>query len=100
MEDDKKTYLQKLADRIIELDNKLEELKVQGAEAASVMKEDYVKLSQELMAKKAEAETKLNELKTVGAESWEELKQGAERAIGELSKAFDSALEKFKSAKK
>ena len=85
MESEKKSYLQKLADKMIELDKKLEELKVQGAEASVILKEDYAKVAEELKVKKKEAEEKLNEIK-----------KGAEKAFGELSTAFDSALSKFK----
>ena len=41
MENEKKSYMQKLADKIVEWDKKIDELKQHGDEAASVMKEDY-----------------------------------------------------------
>jgi hypothetical protein len=91
MDNDKKTYLQKLADKIVEIDSKLEELKKQGNEAASVMKEDYKKTAEDLKVRKVEAE-----LKSVGGEGWDEIRKGAEQAINDLSSAFDKALSKFK----
>jgi chromosome segregation ATPase len=96
METDKKSYLQKLADKIVEWDKKIDELKKQGNEAASVMKEDYTKMAADLNVKKREAEEKLKQLKGVSAEGWEELKKGAELAINDLSDAVNKAISKFK----
>jgi hypothetical protein len=96
MDNEKKSYMQKLADKIVEWDKKLDELKKQGGEAATVMKEDYDRMTVELKAKKKDAEEKIKELKSVSGEGWEELKKGAEKAAGELSEAFDRALSKFK----
>lgn len=99
MDNEKKSYMQKLADKIVEWDKKLDELKEQGGEAASVMKEDYAKLTEDLKAKKKEAEIKLKELREVSGEGWEELKKGADKAASELSEAFDRAIAKFKKQK-
>jgi hypothetical protein len=99
MDNEKKSYMQKLADKIVEWDKKLDELRKQGGEAATVMKEDYDRMAIELKAKKVEAEAKIKELKNVSGEGWEELKKGAEKAAGELSEAFDKALAKFKKPK-
>jgi hypothetical protein len=96
MENDKKSYMQKLADKIVEWDKKIDELKIQGNEAASVMKEDYTKMAADLKVKKKDAEEKLKQLKSVGGEGWEELKKGAELAINDLSEAVNKALSKFK----
>jgi hypothetical protein len=96
MENEKKSYMQKLADKIVEWDKKIDELKQHGSEAASVMKEDYAKTAEELKKKKLEAEEKLKQLKSVGGEGWEELKKGAELAISDMSHAMDKALSKFK----
>ena len=96
MDNEKKSYMQMLADKIVEWDKKLDELKKQGTEAASVMKEDYAKMSEDLKAKKKDAEVKIKQLRESSGEGWEELKKGAEKAASELSDAFDRALSKFK----
>jgi thymidylate synthase len=96
MENDKKSYMQKLADKIVEWDKKIDELKIQGNEAASVMKEDYTKMAADLKVKKKDAEEKLKQLKSVGGEGWEELKKGAELAVNDLSDAVNKAFSKFK----
>src|SRR4030042_5711697 len=96
MENDKKSYMQKLADKIIEWDKKIDEFKKQGNEAASVMKEDSLKMADELKIKKKEAEEKIKELKAASGEGWEELKKGTEQAVNDLSQAFEKALSNFK----
>ena len=96
MENEKKSYMQQLADRIVEWDKKIDELKQHSNDAASVMKEDYAKTSEELKKKKLEAEAKFNKLKSAGGQGWEELKKGAELAISDMSQAMDKALSKFK----
>ena len=96
MDNDQKSYMQKLSDKILEWDKKIDELMKQGSEAASVMKEDYVKMAEDLKVKKRDAEAKLKELKGVSGESWVELKKGAEQAVNDLSQAVDKALSKFK----
>jgi hypothetical protein len=99
MENEQKSYMQKLADKIVEWDKKIDELKKQGGEAASVMKEDYAKTAVELKKKKQEAEEKLKQLRSTGSEGWDEIKKGAEQAVTDLSQAVDRALSKFKKQK-
>lgn len=96
MDNDQKTYMQKLSDKILEWDKKINELMKQGNEAASVMKEDYTKMAEDLKVKKKDAEAKLKELKSVSGEGWHEIKKGAEQAVNDLSQAFEKAKDKFK----
>jgi hypothetical protein len=96
MDNEQKSYMQKLADKIIEWDKKIDELKKQSGEAASIMKEDYTRITEDLKVKKKEAEIKLKELKGASGAGWDEIKKGTEQAIGDLSQAFDKALAKFK----
>ena len=96
MENEKKSYMQQLADKIVEWDKRIDELKQHGNDAASIMKEDYAKTAEELKKKKLEAEAKLKELKNAGGQGWDELKKGAELAISYMSQAMDKALSKFK----
>ncbi len=96
MDNDQKSYMQKLSDMILEWDKKIDELMKQGNEAASVMKEDYAKMAEDLKVKKKDAEAKLKELKSVSGEGWVEIKKGAEQAVNDLSQAFEKAKAKFK----
>jgi hypothetical protein len=56
MENEKKSYMQQLADRILDWDKKSNELKQQGNTAASTMKADYAKTYEELKRKRQETE--------------------------------------------
>jgi hypothetical protein len=96
MDNDQKSYMQKLSDKILEWDKKIDELMKQGNEAASVMKEDYAKMAEDLKVKKKEAEVKLKELKSVSGEGWVEIKKGAEQAVNDMTQAFEKAMAKFK----
>ncbi|MBP7735401.1 MAG: hypothetical protein KA369_05445 [Spirochaetes bacterium] len=96
MDNDQKSYMQKLSDKILEWDKKIDELMKQGNEAASVMKEDYAKMAEELKVKKKDAEVKLKELKEVSGEGWIEIKKGAEQAVNDMTQAFEKAMAKFK----
>ena len=99
MENEKKSYLQKFADKILEWDKKIDELKQQSSETSLVVKEDYTKTTEELKKKKLEAEETLKQLKSEGVEGWEELKKGADRVISDMSKTLSNALSKFKEQK-
>jgi hypothetical protein len=94
--EDKKTYLQQMADRILEWDKKIEDLKKKGEAASAGMREDYLRMAEDLKVKRQEAEVKIKQLKATSGEGWEEIKKGAEKAIGDLSEAFNKALSKFK----
>jgi hypothetical protein len=96
MENEKKSYMQQLADRIVEWDKKINELRQQGNTAASTMKEDYAKTYEELKKKRQETEEQLKKLMSVSAEGWDELRKGAELAFLDMSKAMEKALSKFK----
>ena len=94
--DDQKTYLKMMSEKILEWDKKIEELKKKGNEAASGMKEDYAKIAEDLKAKKKIADEKMQQIKTAGGEGWTEIRQGAEKALSDLSDSIDKALSKFK----
>ncbi len=96
----KKSYLSQLADQLKDLDAKLDELKAKAKDATAGttagMKADYEKASVELKKMRADAEAKIEELKKSSGEGWEEIKKGADKAVKDLSEAFNSALGKFK----
>jgi hypothetical protein len=96
MDNEQKSYMQKLSDKILEWDKKIDELRAEGKNAAADAKEQYKKTADELAEKKVKAEEKLKELKTVGAESWDDIKRGIDQTIGDLSQAFDRAFSIFK----
>jgi hypothetical protein len=99
MADEKKSYMQQLADRIVEWDKKINELKLQGNTVASTMKADYAKTYEELKKKRQETEAQLKQIQNASAEGWEELRKGTEQAFLDMSKAMEKAISKFKTQK-
>ena len=91
-----KSYLEKLAEKLIEWDKKIDEFKAKAYDSTSGAKSDYTRMADELRKKRKKAEEKFDELKTAGGESWDEIKKGAEGALDELSQALNSAIGKFK----
>lgn len=94
--EDQKSYLKMMSEKILEWDKKIDELKKTGGEAASGMKEDYARIAEDLKVKKKIAEEKMQQVKTAGGEGWVEIKQGAEKALADLSDSIEKALSKFK----
>jgi hypothetical protein len=96
MDNEQKSYMQKLSDKILEWDKKIDELRAEGKNAAADAKEQYKKTADDLAEKKKKAEEKMKELKAVGSESWDDVKRGIDQTIGDLSQAFDRAFSIFK----
>ncbi|HEY1407151.1 MAG TPA: hypothetical protein VF857_11125 [Spirochaetota bacterium] len=96
MDAEKKSYMQKLSDKILEWDKKIDEMKKLSTDAASGAKEEFARVSEELRAKKKLTEEKLAELSRAGDEGWKELTGGIDLALDDLSKALDRAVAKFK----
>jgi predicted nucleic acid-binding Zn-ribbon protein len=94
--EEKKSYLQKMAEGLEQLDAKVSELKAKAAKAGEDAKVEIDKRVSELTAKQQEAREKLQELKEAGAEKWESLKGRAEKAKDNLEEAVTKILGKFK----
>jgi hypothetical protein len=94
--EDNKTYLKRIADKLVEWDAKIEDLKKKGNEASALVREDYLKIAEDLKTKKQLAEEQIKQLKANSGEGWEEIKKGADKAINDLTDAVDKALLKFK----
>jgi uncharacterized phage infection (PIP) family protein YhgE len=94
--EEKKTYLQKMAERLEQLDVKVTELKAKAAKAGEEAKVEIDKRVTELTAKQQEARQKLQELKEASAEKWESLKGHAEKARDSLEEGVTKILAKFK----
>lgn len=93
--EDKKSYLQKLAEQLQEWDTEIDELKVQAHLAKADAKDALQKQLDELNAKKQAAQIKLKQLQETGDEAWDDIKTGVEKSWTELRGAFRSAMSKF-----
>lgn len=94
--EDKKSYLQRLAQQLQEWDKEMDELKLKADHAKSGAKVEFQKQLDELRVKKDAAQNKFNELQKAGDDAWEEVKEGLEKSWTELKTSFRSAVSKFK----
>ncbi|MGH7496469.1 MAG: coiled coil domain-containing protein [bacterium] len=94
--EDKKSYLQSLAQQLQDWDKEMDELKLKAGSAKSGAKAEFQKQLDELRVKRDTAQAKFLELQKVGDEAWEEMKEGLEKSWTELKTSFRSAVSKFK----
>jgi chromosome segregation ATPase len=97
---DKKSYLEMLADQLREWDTEIDELKVKAHLAKADAKDELAKQLEELRAKREMAQGKLQQLQNAGDEAWDDIKAGVEKSWTEMKGAFRSALSKFTDDKK
>lgn len=97
---DKKSYLEMLADQLREWDVEIDELKVKAHLAKADAKDELAKQIEELRIKKEAAQSKLQQLQEAGDEAWDDIKAGVEKSWTEMKGAFRSALSKFTDDKK
>lgn len=97
---DKKSYLEMLADQLRVWDTEIDELKVKAHLAKADAKDELAKQIEELRIKKEAAQSKLQQLQEAGDEAWDDIKAGVEKSWTEMKGAFRSALSKFTDDKK
>jgi hypothetical protein len=94
--EDKKSYLQKMADQLKQWDREIDELKVKTVAAKAESKTEILKQIDELRLKKKTAQEKLKQLREAGDGAWDMMKAGLERSSSEFRSAFSNAAAKFK----
>lgn len=97
---DKKSYLEMLADQLRVWDTEIDELKVKAHLAKADAKDEFAKQIEELRVKKEAAQSKLQQLQEAGDEAWDDIKAGVEKSWAEMKGAFRSAFSKFTDDKK
>lgn len=97
---DKKSYLQMLADQLREWDTEIDELKVKAHLAKADAKDELQKQIEDLRVQKEAAQGKLKQLQDAGDEAWDDIKVGVEKSWTEMKGAFRSAMAKFTDGKK
>ena len=94
--EDKKSYLQKIADQLKQWDHEINELKAKTITAKDGSKAEILKQIEELRLKKRTAQDKLIQLREAGDEAWDTMRSGLERSLSEFKGAFSKAVAKFK----
>jgi len=92
----KESYLEKLAEKLLDLDKKIDEVKARGKTASADAQRDLNVIMQNLKVKRDEINESMNKIGQSSDEGWTEFKIGAEKAYEELKTGFKNALAKFK----
>ena len=92
---DKKSTLEKISAKILELDGQIEALRKKADASSADVKKELQRAAGELEQKKIEAEAQFKAFTDSASEGLEELKAGADRAVAAMSDAIEKAKEKF-----
>lgn len=93
--EDRKSYIDKLANQLKEWDDQLIELEGKVEKTRAEAKAELLKQIEALKVKKAGAESKLSQIQEAGEEAWETLKQGFEEGWKDIRGAFANVWSKF-----
>jgi predicted nuclease with TOPRIM domain len=88
-------YREKMEAQLNELAAKLEELKGKAAKATADARAEMAKQIEALKPKLEAAQQKLKELQAASGPAWDKLKEGAEKAMADLKKTWESVKSKF-----
>lgn len=94
-EEQKALYTQEVLDRLAQYNQKLmaldRKVAMLGDQAKAEMMEEVANFNQ----KKEQALEKVRELQASSGEAYEDLKEGMEKSIAEMDKAYDQAMNRF-----
>jgi len=94
--DKKDAYREKLDAQLKEWKAKIDQLESKVASVSSDAKDELAKEIEDLRRRKAVVKEKWNELQKTGGETWDKMKDGVEKASGELKEKLDKVLSRFK----
>lgn len=93
---DKQSFLKSLSDQLTEWDAQISELKKKADKEKGDLKDKYDDRIKELSAKKAELDDKIEDIKKTSEEAWKGMKDGVEKAAGDLKNTFADVFSKFR----
>ena len=94
-EEQKALYQKKIQEKMAQYSRKFSELEAKLALMNEQAKADLAEEMENLNQKKTEMGLKVRELQAVSGEAYKDLKDGLDRAIDEMDKAYDQALKRF-----
>jgi DNA repair exonuclease SbcCD ATPase subunit len=97
--EDKKSYLQNLADQLNQWDVEIDELNGRAGRAKAEARTEHLNEIEGLRAKKEAAQSQMKQLQAAGDDAWDDMKAGVEKSWTELTDAFASAFAKFAAVK-
>jgi hypothetical protein len=92
----KQAYQEKLEAQLAEWDAQLDLIKAKAKNLQADAKLEYERQIAALQQKRAEALAKLEDLYKRGEDAWEDLKEGTEKAWGEMGQAMERFVSRFK----
>jgi hypothetical protein len=93
--EDKKSYLQNLADQLHQWDVEIDELNARAGRANVEARTEHLNQIDDLRAKKEAAQSQMKQLQGAGDDGWDAMKAGVEKSRSELMGAFANAFAKF-----
>ncbi|MGD2152866.1 MAG: hypothetical protein PVG79_06325 [Gemmatimonadales bacterium] len=91
MGEQRDAYVNKIKNRLDEWNARIDRLEEQAQDTKAEAEELVQERIGRLRAKRDELEAKFREVQAAGADAWEIVKDGVEKAEGELRAAFDDA---------
>ncbi|MFO7445747.1 MAG: hypothetical protein R6W90_05235 [Ignavibacteriaceae bacterium] len=92
----RQSYFEKMKKVLDDLNLKISELEVKMENAARDFKEKYKPELEDLKSLKKQIETKLEDLKDPAKDAWSDVRDGLDKAAGELNAALKKAFGRFK----
>lgn len=94
--DKQREYVEKLSAQMVEWDNQIDRLKDKVAGATADTSSDYYQAIAALQRKRDEAGERLQRIAVASEDEWEDLKAGADQALGEVRTILHDAIMKIK----
>ncbi len=93
--EDKKYYLQNLADQLHQWDVEIDELNARAGKAKAEARAEHLNQIDDLCVKKEAVQSQMKQLQEAGDDAWDDIKAGVEKSWTELTGAFAGAFAKF-----
>jgi septal ring factor EnvC (AmiA/AmiB activator) len=94
--EDRKSYLQKMADQLKQWDTKIDELKAKVVKTKAESKAGLLNQIDDLNAKKETTSDKLKQLQAAGEGTWDDMKAGLEKSWIDFKSTFSKVSTRFK----
>ena len=94
--DKKDVYWEKVEAQLKDWKAKIEILENKAAKATGETKTELVRAIGELRQKKEVVKEKWDKMQKEGSAAWDAMKEGLEKAVSELKKAYDKVAARFK----
>lgn len=88
-------YIDKIQARLDQWNAEIEKLQAKSREAEADSKIDHQKQIETLRERRDAAEQKIGDVRNASDDAWQDAKAGLDKAVDDLSSAFDKAKSRF-----